>query len=67
MLPLHQLSIDSLSRQESHIFKLQFEAWDDMLAVDYTRTTESIEKRGSDIKVTNSLGIVVFGFKLKIK
>ncbi|KAI0215974.1 Flightless-1-like protein [Lamellibrachia satsuma] len=39
-----------LEGTEPHIFKLQFAGWDDVIAVDYTRTSESVQRRGVDIK-----------------
>ncbi|CAJ0580694.1 unnamed protein product, partial [Mesorhabditis spiculigera] len=37
--------------EETSFFKLNFAHWDDIVPVDYTRTPESIEKRGPDVKV----------------
>ncbi|XP_013412224.1 protein flightless-1 homolog isoform X3 [Lingula anatina] len=36
---------------ESQLFKMKFVGWDDVIAVDYTRTSESVIKRGVDLKV----------------
>ena len=38
-------------RTEPQIFKSKFCGWDDVLPVDYTRTSESIARRGADMKV----------------
>ncbi|XP_064640268.1 protein flightless-1 homolog isoform X2 [Lineus longissimus] len=35
---------------ESQVFKSKFHGWDDVMAVDYTRTSESVIRRGVDIK-----------------
>ena len=40
-----------LEGTEPQIFKTKFVGWDDVLPVDYTRTAESIIRRGADIKV----------------
>ena len=53
---------------EPHIFKLQFEGWDDVIAVDYTRTSESVQRRGVDMKACiipkhhNRLTCIVYFF-----
>lgn len=39
-------------RTEPQIFKTKFIGWDDVIAVDYTRTAESVIRRGADMKVT---------------
>ncbi|XP_046549598.1 protein flightless-1 homolog isoform X1 [Haliotis rubra] len=36
---------------EQQIFKTKFVGWDDVLPVDYTRTAESVIRRGADLKV----------------
>lgn len=36
-------------RTESQLFKTKFKEWDDVIAVDYTRTAESVSKTGADI------------------
>ena len=38
-------------RTEQQILKARFKGWDDVIAVDYTRTSESVQRRGADIKV----------------
>lgn len=35
---------------ESVLFKLQFKGWDDVIHVDFTRTSESVARRGLDLK-----------------
>ncbi|KAL4240866.1 hypothetical protein ACF0H5_001651 [Mactra antiquata] len=40
-----------LEGTEPQIFKTKFIGWDDVLPVDYTRTAESICRRGADMKV----------------
>lgn len=40
-----------LEGTEPQIFKTKFVGWDDVLPVDYTRTAESIIRRGADMKV----------------
>ncbi|OQV19254.1 Protein flightless-1 [Hypsibius exemplaris] len=39
-----------LEGTESQIFKSKFEGWDDVMAVDFTRTAESVIRRGVDLK-----------------
>lgn len=34
---------------ESQLFKTKFKDWDDVIAVDYTRTAESVSKTGADL------------------
>lgn len=36
---------------ETQVFKSKFDAWDDVLAVDFTRTAENVAKKGADMKV----------------
>ena len=38
-------------RVEGQLFKNKFEGWDDVLGVDYTRTAESVSKRGVDVEM----------------
>ncbi|XP_022317949.2 protein flightless-1 homolog isoform X3 [Crassostrea virginica] len=40
-----------LEGTEPQIFKTKFIGWDDVIAVDYTRTAESVIRRGADMKV----------------
>ena len=39
------------NRTEPQIFKTKFIGWDDVIPVDYTRTAESVIRRGADMKV----------------
>ncbi|GAV08468.1 hypothetical protein RvY_18151 [Ramazzottius varieornatus] len=39
-----------LEGTESQVFKSKFEGWDDVMAVDFTRTAESVIRRGVDLK-----------------
>jgi hypothetical protein len=41
----------SIYRTEPQIFKTKFIGWDDVIPVDYTRTAESVIRRGADMKV----------------
>ncbi|KAK6187545.1 hypothetical protein SNE40_005543 [Patella caerulea] len=40
-----------LQGTESQIFKTKFIGWDDVIPVDYTRTADSVIRRGADLKV----------------
>ncbi|KAK7501988.1 hypothetical protein BaRGS_00006740 [Batillaria attramentaria] len=40
-----------LEGTEPQIFKTKFVGWDDVIPVDYTRTAESVIRRGADMKV----------------
>ena len=44
-------------RVETQVFKSKFDAWDDVLAVDFTRTAENVSKKGADMKVCRALSI----------
>ena len=44
-----------LEGTETQIFKTKFAGWDDVLPVDFTRTAESITRRGADMKVQQIL------------
>ncbi|XP_074648106.1 protein flightless-1 homolog isoform X2 [Tubulanus polymorphus] len=35
---------------EPQVFKTKFTGWDDVIAVDFTRTSESVQRRGVDLK-----------------
>jgi len=39
-----------LEGTEPQIFKIKFKGWDDVIPVDFTRTSESVQRRGVDIK-----------------
>ena len=41
---MHVMSFSS-HRSESQVFKSKFAGWDDIIAVDYTRSTESVLKK----------------------
>lgn len=43
--------IRCLEGTEPQIFKTKFIGWDDVLPVDFTRTAESITRRGADLKI----------------
>ena len=45
------LQLFSVLRTEPHIFKTKFRGWDEVIPVDYTRTSESVQRRGADLKV----------------
>ena len=49
--PNYSLVTRCLEGTEPQIFKTKFRNWDDVLPVDYTRTSESIIRRGADLKV----------------
>lgn len=60
---------------ESQIFKCKFAGWDEVIAVDFTRTAESVAKTGADLtkwakqqetKVKNSLNFLLGHFKFFI-
>ncbi|ESN93094.1 hypothetical protein HELRODRAFT_96186 [Helobdella robusta] len=40
-----------LEKTELQTFKSKFKGWDDVIPVDYTRTSESVIRRGADLKV----------------
>ncbi|XP_064595508.1 protein flightless-1 homolog isoform X2 [Liolophura sinensis] len=40
-----------LEGTECQVFKTKFFGWDDVIAVDFTRTAESVSRRGADMKV----------------
>lgn len=48
--PSYSLVIQTLEGTESQVFKSKFEGWDDLIAVDYTRSVESVAKRGADLR-----------------
>lgn len=50
--PEHAVITKTLEGVESQVFKSKFEAWDDVLAVDFTRTAENVSKKGADLKVS---------------
>ena len=44
---------------EPQIFKSKFKGWDDVIPVDYTRTSESVQRRGVDLKVRSVKTLLV--------
>ncbi|CAH1794524.1 unnamed protein product [Owenia fusiformis] len=48
--PAYSMVTRCLEGVEPQIFKTKFEGWDDVIPVDYTRTSESVQRRGADIK-----------------
>lgn len=46
------VSACSEHRAEPQIFKTKFIGWDDVIAVDYTRTADSVIRRGADMKAS---------------
>jgi hypothetical protein len=48
--PEYALVSSILEGTESQVFKSKFEGWDDLIAVDYTRSVESVQKRGADLR-----------------
>ncbi|KAH3871908.1 hypothetical protein DPMN_035123 [Dreissena polymorpha] len=55
-----------LEGTEPQIFKTKFIGWDDVIPVDYTRTAESIIRRGADMKVTLLAFLIMLGTKCKM-
>ncbi len=48
--PDYALVTSTLEGTETQVFKSKFDGWDDSIAVDYTRSAESVSKRGADIR-----------------
>jgi len=48
--PNYTLVTSTLEGTESQIFKSKFEGWDDLIAVDYTRTAQSVSKKNDSFK-----------------
>ncbi|CAF4590667.1 unnamed protein product, partial [Rotaria sp. Silwood2] len=46
----HAVITKTLEGAETQVFKSKFDAWDDVLAVDFTRTAENVSKKGADMK-----------------
>lgn len=40
--------------EESTLFKSKFSGWDDIVPFDFTRTADSVQRRGADLKVSKS-------------
>ncbi len=49
--PAHATITKTLEGVETQVFKSKFDGWDDVLAVDFTRTAENVSKKGADMKV----------------
>lgn len=49
--PAHAIVHRETDGTESMVFKSKFTGWDDVIAVDFTRTAESVQKRGADLNV----------------
>ena len=47
--PEHALITRVQEGTESQIFKCKFTGWDEVIAVDFTRTAESVAKTGADL------------------
>ncbi len=48
--PDYSLVTSTLEGTETQVFKSKFDGWDDSIAVDYTRSAESVSKRGADLR-----------------
>lgn len=48
--PDNALVTRCLEGTEPQTFKIKFKGWDDVIPVDFTRTSESVQRRGVDIK-----------------
>ncbi|CAF4516331.1 unnamed protein product, partial [Rotaria socialis] len=48
--PEHSVITKTLEGAETQVFKSKFDAWDDVLAVDFTRTAENVSKKGANMK-----------------
>lgn len=53
--PNYTLVTSTLEGTESQVFKSKFEGWDDLIAVDYTRTAQMVSKKNSKIMEQNNL------------
>lgn len=47
--PYHALITRIQEGNEPQIFKLKFSDWDEVIAVDFTRTAESVQRTGADL------------------
>lgn len=47
--PSHALVTRIQEGTETQIFKSKFAGWDEVIAVDFTRTAESVQKTGADL------------------
>ena len=50
--PEYTLVTSTLEGTESQVFKSKFEGWDDLIAVDYTRTAEAVSTKNANYKRT---------------
>lgn len=41
--------------EETTYFRSKFTAWDDIVPFDFTRTADSVQRRGADIKVEKKI------------
>ena len=57
------MCICNLHRTEPVIFKNKFKGWDDVIPVDFTRTSESVQRRGIDMKVRMRASAIEFVYK----
>ena len=48
--PEYTLVTSTLEGTESQVFKSKFEGWDDLIAVDYTRTAEAVSTKNANYK-----------------
>ncbi len=58
--PAHATITKTLEGVETQVFKSKFDGWDDVLAVDFTRTAENVSKKGADMKVRKNKMKVCF-------
>lgn len=49
--PNYTLVTSTLEGTESQVFKSKFEGWDDLIAVDYTRTAEAVSAKNANYKL----------------
>lgn len=47
--PSHALITRVQEGTEPQMFKIKFSDWDDVIAVDFTRTAESVQRTGADL------------------
>ena len=48
--PNHTLVTSTLEGTETQVFKSKFDGWDDLIAVDYTRSAEAVNKKNANYK-----------------
>uniref|UniRef100_A0AC35TXC5 Protein flightless-1 n=1 Tax=Rhabditophanes sp. KR3021 TaxID=114890 RepID=A0AC35TXC5_9BILA len=49
--PDYSLITKELENEESCLFRSKFKGWNDIVPADFTRTAESVQRRGADLKV----------------